>query len=146
MRCESGRNVGLAMIVSLAITGSACGVERREAASLIEAVDRYRRADIAAKAPLADALARVPCTAVDVCHARDACLAAARPTVQGAVLKREVEASLAELRAGKITREEAGGRALPQKLDDAARLLEDGRAKIGACEAETTALRLKYGL
>lgn len=125
---------------------AACDPERREAASVVAAVDRYRKAEMGAKGPLADALAAVECSEPAVCAARDACLAAARPTVKGAALKKEVESSLADLRAGKITQDEASSRALPQKLADAERLLDEGRVKIASCDQQATALRLKYGL
>jgi hypothetical protein len=130
----------------LVVILTACASGKREASSLVAAVDRYRRAEMEAKVPLVEAIAAVPCTVAEVCGAQKACLAAARPTARGVALKFEVEESLAELRAGKITQAEAGARGLPQKLDEAGRLLDEGHAKIPECDAKTTALRLKYGL
>jgi hypothetical protein len=128
-------------LVLLALAMPACS-----SGKLVAAVDRYRKAEMEAKGPPAEAIAAVPCALAEVCGAKEACLAAARPTAKGAALKFEVEASLAELRAGKITQDEAAARGLPQKLDDAGRLLDEGRAKISDCDAKMTALRLKYGL
>jgi hypothetical protein len=135
----------LALAVLVAATTS-CAPGKREAASLVEAVDRYRRAEMASKGPLADALDAVPCTVTEVCAAKTACIAASRPTAEGVALKAEVETSLAALHAGKITQEEAASRNLPAKLGRAGLLLDEGYAKLPACDARITALRLRYGL
>ena len=79
----------------LALLGALCGLPgcvrgKGEAASLVAAVDRYRKADLRAKGPLADAIDAVPCSQEDVCAAKLACMAVARPTVKGAALKAEV--------------------------------------------------------
>ncbi len=101
---------------------------------------------MAGKGPLADAIAAVPCSAPEVCAAKEACVASARPTAEGVALKAQVEAALAELHAGKLTQEEAASRGLAQKLDQASQLLDEGHAKLSACDAKVTALRLEYGL
>jgi hypothetical protein len=132
------------LLASVAV--AACASGRREAASLVEAVDRYRRAEMNAKGPLADAIDAVPCSDGEVCAAKAACVAAARPTVRGAALKREVESSLAELRVGRLTQGQANAERLPEKLDEASRLLDEGRVKLPVCDAQITALRLKYAL
>ena len=133
-------------IVVVAVALAACSPGKREAASLVAAVDRYRRAEMGAKGPLADAIDAAPCTDEEVCAAKTACVASARPTARGAALKAEVEASLADLRAGKLTQDQAASRDLPGKLDLAGRLLDEGHVKLSACDAQITALRLKYGL
>jgi hypothetical protein len=130
----------------LVLALSACTSTKREAASLVAAVDRYRAAPMSAKAPLADALDAVPCTAAEVCAAKEACAASSHPTVKGVALKTEVEAALAELHAGKLTQDEVASRGLASKLDQATQLLEEGQAKLAVCEARITALRLEYGL
>jgi hypothetical protein len=119
---------------------------KREAASLVAAVDRYRQAELAGKGAAAPAIAAVACQDPEVCAAQRACVASADPTVQGYALKAEVEASLADLQAGKISRDEATARGLPQKLDQASRLLGQGQAALGDCDAKVVALRLKYAL
>jgi hypothetical protein len=131
------------VLALLALAG--CSSARRESASLVAAVDRYRKAPMNAKAPLADAIAAVPCTAPDVCAAKDACVASALPTVRGVALKSEVEAALADLHAGKLTQDEAASRGLGPKLDQATQLLEEGQARLSVCDAKITALRLEYG-
>ena len=90
--------------------------------------------------------ALVACTDREVCEARDACLATSRPTTKGLLLKHEVESALADLHAGRLSADQAGARALPSKLDEAQRLLDEGHASLSACDAKLTSLRLKYGL
>ena len=136
----------LAVALALGVVASGCATGKKESASLVAAVDRYRRAAMPAKGPLADAIAEAPCTDEEVCTAKLACVASAGPTVKGEALKTEVERALADLRAGKLTQEQAGQQGLPQKLEEASSLLAEGEGKLGRCDALTTALRLKYGL
>jgi hypothetical protein len=142
------RNARFALALTSALTVglSACSVGKKESASLVAAVDRYRRAEMGAKGPLADAIAETPCTDEEVCAAKLACMASAGPTVKGAGLKTEVERALAGLRSGKLTQDEAAQKGLPEKLEAASSLLSEGEAKLGRCDALITALRLKYGL
>jgi hypothetical protein len=123
-----------------------CASGKRESASLVAAVDRYRTAEMGAKGPLAGAIEAVPCSVPEVCAAKEACVASARPTADGAALKAQVEAALDALHAGRITQEEAASRGLAKKLDEASRLLDEGHAKLSVCDARITALRLEYGL
>jgi hypothetical protein len=136
----------LALALALAAGTSACTSTKRESASLVTAVDRYRKAAMSAKAPLADALDAVPCTAPEVCAAKEACVGSSRPTVKGVALKAEVETALAALHGGKLTQDEAASLGLAQKLDQATQLLEEGQVRLSVCEARITALRLEYGL
>jgi hypothetical protein len=149
MNRRSGRAVALGLLRCLGlavVVVTSCASGKREAASLVAAVDRYRKAEMGAKGPLADAIAAVACSTPEVCAAKEACVASARPTVEGIALKAEVEAALADLHAGKLTQEEAASRGLAQKLDRATQLLDDGHAKLPACDAKITAMRLEYGL
>jgi hypothetical protein len=132
--------------VALAFGLLSCTSGKKEAASLVAAVDRYRRAEMAAKAPLADAIADLSCNDQEVCTAKLACVASAGPTVKGEALKVEVEQALAGLHAGKVTQEQVAQQGLPQKLEEASSLLAEGEGKLGRCDALITALRLKYGL
>jgi hypothetical protein len=140
------RRIGRVVALGLVLNATSCASGKREAASLVAAVDRYRKAEMAGKGPLADAIAAVECSAPEVCAAKEACVASARPTAEGVALKAQVEAALAELHADKLTQEEAASRNLAQKLDRASQLLDDGHAKLPACDAKITAMRLEYGL
>ena len=137
-------SLGALLVASASL--AACSPAKREAASLVSAVDRYRRAENANKPALAGVLETVACTDREVCEARDACLATSRPTTKGLLLKHEVESALSDLHAGRLSADQAGARALPSKLDEAQRLLDEGHASLSACDAKLTSLRLKYGL
>jgi hypothetical protein len=139
------RRLAVAILASSSLVAG-CAPGKREAASLVAAVDRYRRAAMGAKGPLADAIAAVPCTADEVCAAKLACVAASGPTAKGVALKSEVERALGDLRGGRMTREQAAAQGLPEKLDLASALLSEGEAKLSRCDALITALRLEYGL
>lgn len=138
------RRPALVALVGAVGVLSGCVRGKGEAASLVAAVDRYRKADLLAKAPLADAIDAVPCSQEDVCAAKRACMAVARPTVRGAALKAEVESALDALHDGKLTQEQAAAEDLPAKLDEASRDLEEGRAKLPACDLAITGLRFRY--
>jgi hypothetical protein len=140
------RRIGFRVALALLLSATACGSNKREAASLVAAVDRYRQVEMGAKGAPAAAIAAVTCSAPEVCAAKEACVAAAAPTSEGVALKAEVESALADLHAGKLTQEQAASRGLPQKLDRATQLLDQGHAKLSACDAKITALRLQYGL
>ena len=123
---------------------SGCARGKGEAASLVAAVERYRKADLRAKGPLADAIDAVSCSQEDVCAAKRACMAVARPTVKGAALKAEVESALDALHDGKLTQDQAAAQELPAKLDEASRDLDEGRAKLPECDLAITGLRFRY--
>jgi hypothetical protein len=125
----------------------ACGGSaKREAATLVAEVDRYRRADNAFKAAEAQRIAGVPCTDPKVCGAKRACLAAIDTTVRALTLKDEVARRLADIERKRISPESPDAQALPGKLDEAERLLNEARAKMPDCEKKLTDLQLEYGV
>jgi hypothetical protein len=131
-----------AVTVLCACTPSA----KPEAASLAAAVDRFRSAENAEKpARLADVEAAA-CTDKEVCAAKTACLAYVRPTVEGLVLKNEVQRGLADLERKTLDPDATAARALPAKLEAASRALERGHSSLAECDAKIVALRVKYGL
>lgn len=115
--------------------------ERREAAVLVSAVERFRMADNANKPATVDALRAVPCSAADVCRARDACLASAEATAKALKLKSDVEQGLSAIEKGTLSKESPEARALPQKLDDAEMLLKEGFQELPKCEEQVSALK-----
>jgi hypothetical protein len=135
----------LAVLVALSLFGCGSGAAR-EAASLVAAVDRYRRLDGASKAAQASAVADVACSDAQVCAAKQACVAAIVPTTRALALKDEVTARLADLQANRLAPSAPEAQALPDKLDEAERLLHEGRDKMGECEKGLTDLRVRYRL
>jgi hypothetical protein len=58
--------------------------------------------------------------------------------------KQQVEATLADLQAGRLTKEQVAAMGLAQKLDDASHAIGEGQGNLPGCDAKVTALRLKY--
>jgi len=119
---------------------------KREAASLVDAVDHFRRADDATKATLAPSVDGVGCSAADVCEAKRACAAAIDPTARALALKSEVELRYADIERGTLDAHSPEASALAVKLDEATRLLQEGRARMPDCERLLTDLKARYGV
>ena len=117
---------------------------RQEAAQVVEAVDRFRKADNAAKPATVETLRAVKCSAEDVCRARDACLASAEATAKALRLKSEVEQGLSALEKDAMPSDAPEARALPAKLDEAESLLKEGFRALPACDDQVMALKRKY--
>jgi len=124
----------------------ACSTAKQEAASLVAATDRFHKAENTEKPDRARAIARVACTDAEVCEAKRLCQAATQPTAEALALKAEVERGLAELEQGKLAKTDDAAAALPDKLDDAERLLAEGHAAMPACDQKILALRARYDL
>jgi len=133
-------------VVLAALMFAGCANDRTEAAQVVEAAMRFRRADNRDKPAMADALRTTRCTAADVCRARDACLASAAATEKALQMKNEVEKGLSAIERGTLARDSAEANALPQKLDDAENLLKQGFELLPACDDEIMALKRTYGL
>jgi len=87
----------------------------------------------------------VACTDAEVCAAKQVCLAAIVPTTRALVLKDEVAARLGDLQAKRLAPDAPEADALPAKLDEAERLLHEGRAKMTECDAKLVGLRVRHG-
>jgi hypothetical protein len=129
-----------------AATFVACsGGAKREASSLLAAVDRYRRADNSSKAAESQIVAGVACSDAKVCGAKRACLDAIEPTARALNLKDEVARRLADIQGKRLTPDSSEAQALPGKLDEAEKLLHEGRSKMPDCERKLTDLQIEYG-
>jgi hypothetical protein len=118
---------------------------KHEAASLANAVDAYRHAPAPAKADKAKVVETLACTDDKVCDAKQACVAAIDPTVRAMALKDEVAARIGDIEKGTLAKDSPGAQALAGKLDEAERLLKDGRAKMDVCDAKLAELQGEYG-
>lgn len=134
--------IGIAAFVLLACTGPG----KAEASALVHAVDAYRRAPPESKAQRGKAVGDVLCTDAKVCDAKQACVAAIDPTVRALALKEEVAARVTDLEKGALAPNSPEASALPGKLDEAEKLLQDGRAKMATCDARLTDLHVEYGV
>jgi hypothetical protein len=128
---------------ALVLAGCSTGA-RQEAAQVVEAVDRFRKADNPGKPAAAEALRAVKCSASDVCQARDACLASAEATAKAMRLKSEVEQGLDQVEKDAMPRDSADARALPAKLDEAEALLKEGFSLLPACDDRIMALKRRH--
>jgi len=125
----------------------ACGnAGKRDASALVNAVDRYRRAEGPSKDALGQAVSVLACADSRVCDAKQACVAAIEPTTRALLLKDEVARRLVDLEAKRLATDSPEVQALPGKLDEAERLLRDGRARMAACDARLTDLRVAFGV
>ena len=124
---------------------AACdGAERRDAEVVVAAVTRFRTADHASTPAMVEALKATPCTAPEVCKTRDDCARTGESTAKALRLKAEVEKGLAALEQGTIAKDSPEAKALPQKLDDAERLLKEGHEGLAACDEQVQALKRKH--
>jgi hypothetical protein len=131
----------------LALLLVACdSAERRDAASVIAAVQRFRSADNVSTPAMVDALRATPCSTPDACKVRDECVAAGEPTAKALRLKAEVEKGLGALESGGLSKDSEEAKALPKKLDDAEALLTLGHQSLPKCDDAVQALKRKYRL
>jgi hypothetical protein len=133
----------LLAFVPLVLSGCEAGA-RQEAAQVIEAVDRFRKAENPGKPAAIEALRAVKCSAADVCKARDACLASAEATAKSMRLKSEVEQGLAAVEKDAMPRDSAAARALPEKLEEAETLLKEGFSLLPACDDQIMGLKRRH--
>jgi hypothetical protein len=133
-------------LLALCLFCVSCSSAKQEASSLVAAVDRFHRAENRDKPERAAAIATVACTDPAVCEAKTACQAATKSTADALILKAEVEIKLGEVRHGTLSKTDDAVAALPGKLDDAGRLLEEGRKAMPACDQAILVLRGRYDL
>lgn len=134
-----------AVFVAACLGAGACTTgARQEAAQVVEAVDRFRKADNPAKPAAVEALRAVKCSAADVCKARDACLASAEATAKAMRLKSEVEQGLDRVEKDAMPRDSEEARALPAKLDEAEALLKEGFSLLPACDDRIMDLKRRH--
>lgn len=135
----------MAVAVAVSVLLPACDAgARQEAAQVVEAVDRFRKAENAGKPAAVEAIRAVKCSATDVCKARDACLASAEATAKAMRLKSEVEQGLSGIEKDAAPRDSSEARALPAKLDEAEALLKEGFSLLPACDDEIMALKRRH--
>ncbi len=132
------------LLAALAL--AACSnAAKREAATLDSAVEAYRRTEGPNKTARARAVAEVSCTDAKVCDAKAACVDAIDTTMRAIALKDDVAARIADIEAHTLAPDSPEAKALPGKLDEAERLLRQGRDKMRDCDQKLVDLRVAYG-
>jgi hypothetical protein len=129
----------------LSLLGACGSPAKREALSLSEAVDRYRHATSSTSAVLSAGVGAVACTDAQVCEAKRACAAAADATERAVVLKEDVSLRLADIEGARLAPSSAEAQSLPGKLDEATRLLREGRTGMNDCDKRLTDLVVRFG-
>lgn len=115
----------------------------QEARSLIEAVDRYRKAPTDEQPPLADAIEKVQCSDEEVCAAKDACQKSASATAKGIRKRQEVQKVLADVLDGSLPKTDPRATKSYADLDESDRLMKEGMDALAACDEKLVALRMK---
>ncbi len=129
--------------VALLVLLAACdGPDRRDAQNISNLVGRIRNDDNAG----VDDLKNAPCQQLEVCQTRDACVATLEPKQKALKLKREVEIGVAALEAHKLDKTSEEAKALPKKIDDAERLLEEGQQKQPLCDERLADVKRRFRL
>jgi hypothetical protein len=134
-------------LILLSCTVFSCSpTAKSEAAALLAAVDRYRDASDSAKVDRAHAVAGTRCSDVTVCNAKRACEEAILPSARALAIKDRVSERVRDLREGRLAPDSPEASALPTALEDAERLLNEGRAKMPECERLLVELRVALGV
>lgn len=118
---------------------------KREAAALTAAVDGFRRAPAPVRAVRAHAVSEVLCTDAKVCEAKTACVAAVDPTAQALAIMDEVQASTERVERGELDPDSPEANALPGKLDEAGKLLQQGKDHMATCDDRLKDLAVTFG-
>ena len=133
-----------AILVAAAFLGGCGRSTKREATALAAAVDRCRRADAASRPQEVKTVEDFPCTADDVCAAKQSCAEALARTAEALAIKDRVARRLDDIEAKRLAIDDPEAEALPGQLDTATRLLGQGRVKMSICDSRLAELSLKY--
>lgn len=139
------RSYDLALVGALLVMTACDEAAKKEATDLDRAFLSYREADNTRRPELATRLEAVACTAKDVCDAKAACVATAKPTGEGLAKKHAVEAFMAN-ELSKLAPGDPKALEMLVELDAAEKLLVRGKDAMPACDEAMRALRKAHGL
>ncbi|HEX8790501.1 MAG TPA: hypothetical protein VF765_06085 [Polyangiaceae bacterium] len=135
----------LAVVLVLMLVAACTATAKREADTLASAVEAYRRTEGPMKPARARAVSEVTCSDARVCDAKADCVAAVDATTHALALKDEVAARVGDIERGALDRSSPEAQALPGKLDEAEKLLKEGRDRMRSCDEKLANLRLQVG-
>lgn len=124
----------------------ACSHEKQEAGALLHAIDQYRAAPDELKVERVADISAVKCTTPEICDTKAECLKMADPTARALAIKVQAQKTLAQIQNGQEQPNDPNVKGLPDQLDEASRLLDEGHAELQPCEEKVTGLRIKYRL
>jgi hypothetical protein len=133
-------------VLFLALVLVGCSHDKQEAGALIHAIEQYRAAPDELKVDRVADINAVICTASDVCDAKAECLKMADPTAKALAIKVQAQKTLEAIKNGNEMPSDPNVKALPDQLDLASKLLDEGHAELQPCEEKVTGLRIKYRL
>jgi hypothetical protein len=132
-------------LVAIAFLGG-CSHDKQEAGAVIHAVEQFRAASDEGKTLKVAELTGVTCSTQEICDVKLECLKWAEPTAQALAIKVQATALLAAIKNGQETPDDPKIKGLPDQLDEASKLLDQGHAELQPCEEKLTGLRIKYRL
>jgi hypothetical protein len=124
----------------------ACSHDKQEAGAVIHAVEQFRAAPDENKMVRAAELTGVTCSTQEICDVKIECLKWADPTAKALAIKVQAQKTLAQIQNGQEQPNDPNVKSLPDQLDEASRLLDEGHAELQSCEEKVTGLRIKYRL
>jgi hypothetical protein len=116
---------------------------RQEARSLVEAVDRYHKAENPEKPAAADALEKVACTDEEVCAAKEACTKAAAAMANGLRKQEHAAGAINAMSDGSLAKNDPSVLAAALEVEEADQLMRQGNDAMPACDDKIAALRVK---
>ncbi len=134
------------LVLFLAANVIGCSHDKQEAGALIHAIEQFRAANDETKTVRVAELTGVKCSTAEICDAKIECLKWAEPTAKALAIKVHATQLLADVKNGKEMPGDPSIKALPDQLDDASKLLDEGHAELQPCEEKLTGLRIKYRL
>ena len=134
----------LAAIPLVLLTG--CSHDKEQAGALLHAMEQFRAAPDEGKLVKVADLTGVTCSTAEICDAKLECLRWAEPTAKGLALKVQAQRTLAAIKNGNVGPNDPNVSSLPDSLDEASHLLDEGHTELQPCEQKLTELRIKYRL
>ncbi|MEO7112011.1 MAG: hypothetical protein ABI183_16325 [Polyangiaceae bacterium] len=132
-------------VFAIAFLG-ACSHDKQEAGALLHAIDQYRAAPDELKLQRAAEISGTVCSTPEICDTKVECLKMAEPTAKALAIKVQAAKTLAAIQSGHELPNDPNVKSLPDQLDEASRLLDEGHAELQPCEEKITGLRIKYRL
>lgn len=134
------------ILVGLLLLLGACDSAARQSATVVvNAVIRFRTADLAGTPAAVEALRATPCTE-ESCPTKQACLAAGDSIAQGLRIKGEVEQMIPKAERKELAPDSIEVLTMPSRLEQADALLKKGFDALPACDESMQGLKRKHRL
>jgi hypothetical protein len=125
---------------------SGCSGGKKEAATMVAAIDTCRVAKYDEVQSASDALAVVPCSRPDICAVKETCLTASRLLARGVAVHEAYSALAAKRARGEAVTRDDPAFALIRSEGDPEAAAKEQEAAGTKCETQERVLRRKYEL